>query len=71
MVACCAHHRADLAPFIGATGSAAFLTDYRIPSMVVGVGVNAVGVATAALRLRPVPKADTHHGRERNACVAA
>ncbi|MEX2556095.1 MAG: hypothetical protein WEB06_10725 [Actinomycetota bacterium] len=29
MIACCAHHIADLAPFIGATGAAAFLTDYR------------------------------------------
>ncbi len=52
MVACCAHHIADLAPFIGATGAASFLTDYRIPFMVVGIGVNAAGVAIAARRLR-------------------
>jgi len=55
MVACCAHHIADLAPFIGATGAATFLTDYRIPFMVVGIGVNAVGVAIAARRLRHTP----------------
>ena len=59
MVACCAHHIADLAPFIGATGAATFLLDYRIPFMVTGIGVNAVGVAVAARRLRrtPVPHA--------------
>lgn len=51
MVACCAHHIADLAPFIGATGSAAFLIDYRIPFMLVGIGVNAAGVTIAARRL--------------------
>ena len=51
MIACCAHHLADLAPFIGATGAATFLTDYRVPFMVVGIGVNALGVAVAARRL--------------------
>ena len=59
MVACCAHHLADLAPFIGATGAATFLTDYRIPFMVVGIGVNAVGVAIAARRLRHTPAPPT------------
>lgn len=52
MVACCAHHIAELAPFIGATGAATFLIEYRIPFMIVGIGINAVGVAAAALRLR-------------------
>ena len=52
MIACCAHHLADLAPFVGATGAAAFLTDYRIPFMVVGIGVNAAGITVAARRLR-------------------
>lgn len=55
MVACCAHHIADLVPLIGATGAAAFLLDYRIPFMVTGIGVNAVGVAVAARRLRRTP----------------
>ena len=52
MVACCAHHLADLLPFVGATGAAAFLIDYRVPFMVVGIGLNAVGIAVAARRLR-------------------
>ena len=62
MVACCAHHIADLAPFIGATGAATFLIDYRIPFMIVGIGVNAVGVAVAAHRLRHTPKPQPRHG---------
>lgn len=52
MVACCAHHVADLAPFAGATGAAAFLTDYRVAFMLGGIGANAVGIAVAARRLR-------------------
>ena len=52
MIACCAHHIADLAPIVGATGAAAFLTDYRVPFMVVGIGVNAIGIAVATRRLR-------------------
>lgn len=71
MVACCAHHIADLVPFIGATGAAAFLTDYRVPFMVVGIGVNAVGVTIAARRLRRVPLVHSHHDKKTNACVAA
>lgn len=62
MVACCAHHLADLAPFIGATGAATFLLDYRIPFMVTGLGVNTLGVAVAVRRLRRTPAPVAHHG---------
>lgn len=55
MIACCAHHLADLAPFIGATGAAAFLSDLRILFMVAGIGVNAVGITIARRRLRLIP----------------
>jgi hypothetical protein len=55
MVACCAHHIADLLPFLGATGAAAFLYDYRIAFVLVGIGVNAVGVTIAVRRLRRTP----------------
>ena len=72
MVACCAHHLADLAPFIGATGFAAFLIDYRIPFMLVGIGDNAVGVAVAARHLRRTPPAPAHpHREEVEACAVA
>jgi hypothetical protein len=52
MVACCAHHLAELAPLAGATGLAVFLYDWRILFMLVGVGVNAVAITIAARRLR-------------------
>lgn len=55
MVACCAHHIADLAPIIGISGVAVFLTDYRTPIMIVGIAVNALGVVLATRRLRRTP----------------
>jgi hypothetical protein len=55
MVACCAHHLADLLPFLGASGAAAFLYDYRLAFVLVGVGVNAVGITIAVRRLRRTP----------------
>ncbi|WP_340682758.1 hypothetical protein LCL61_29395 [Amycolatopsis coloradensis] len=54
MVACCAHHIADLVPIIGASGAAVFLTDYRTPIMAAGVAINAAGVLFAVRRLRRV-----------------
>ena len=52
MVACCAHHLADLAPIVGVSGAAAFLTDHRVAFMVAGITVNAAGIILAARRLR-------------------
>ena len=59
MVACCAHHLADLLPFLGAAGVAAFLYDYRVAFVLVGVGINAIGIAIVVRRLRQlsVPRA--------------
>jgi len=67
MVACCAHHIADLAPFLGAGAAATFLLDYRIPFMVVGIGVNTVGVAIAIRRLHHLPR----RAEVSQQCVAA
>jgi len=55
MVACCAHHVADLAPLIGASGLAVFLTSYRVPIMLLGIAINAIGVTVALRRLRRTP----------------
>ena len=71
MIACCAHHLADLAPFIGATGAATFLIDYRIPFMVVGIGVNAVGVTVAARRVHALASAQTIEKEEVRPCDVA
>ena len=65
MVACCAHHLADLLPFLGAAGAATFLIDYRVPFMLVGIGVNAVGVFIAARRLHHFHR-HTSHGNASN-----
>ena len=62
MVACCAHHIAELAPFIGATGAATFLIEFRIPFMIVGIGINAIGIAVAARRLHHTPSPKPRHG---------
>lgn len=51
MVACCAHHLADLAVIAGVSGAAAFLIDYRVELMLAGIAVNALGVTFAATRL--------------------
>jgi hypothetical protein len=55
MVACCAHHLADLFPLVGATAAATFLYDYRLPFMLTGVGLNAIAITVALRRLRKIP----------------
>lgn len=57
MLACCAHHGADLLPLAGATGIATFLGGVQRPIMEAGVAVNAVAVAFAVRSLRHVPGA--------------
>gem|GEM_PF-1144121 len=52
MVACCAHHLADLFPIIGAASAAGFMTDYRVPFMLVGIAINAVAIILVARQLR-------------------
>jgi hypothetical protein len=54
MVACCAHHAADLAPLLGATGIAVALTAYRTQLMVVAVIVTAVGIVMSIRQLRRI-----------------
>lgn len=51
MIACCAHHLAELLPVIGAASAAGFLTDYRIPFMLAGITINAAAVVLVARRL--------------------
>lgn len=74
MVACCAHHLADLLPVLGATGAAAFLLDWRVPFMVDGIAINALGVAASVRRLRRIstePTRRSHRAGERASCAAA
>ena len=55
MIACCAHHIADLLPFVGLSGAATFLYDYKVAFVTVGIVVNSLGIAIAARRLRHAP----------------
>lgn len=44
MVACCLHHVTDVLPILGLSAAAAFLTRYQRPFMLVGLGLNLIGI---------------------------
>ena len=44
MVACCAHHLADVIPVLGLAGLSLFLTEFQKEFLIVGVGINLIGV---------------------------
>jgi hypothetical protein len=43
MVACCAHHVADVLPLLGLSLAASFLAAYKIPFMLIGLAMNLIG----------------------------
>ncbi len=44
MVACCAHHVTDVLPILGLTAAAAFLAEYRVAFMLIGLGTTSLGI---------------------------
>lgn len=54
MVACCAHHLADVLPIVGLSGLAVFLVEFRTPLMLVGLAMNALGIAVMLGELRRI-----------------
>lgn len=58
MVACCAHHITDIAPLLGLTGAsglsgvATFLGEWKIPFILLGLIVNAIGIAVSLRTIR-------------------
>ena len=44
MVACCLHHVTDVLPILGVSAAATFLTRYQRPFMLVGLGMNVIGM---------------------------
>lgn len=44
MVACCAHHVADVTPILGLTGAAVFLTEYQKEFLIFGIIANLLGI---------------------------
>jgi hypothetical protein len=51
MLACCAHHIVDLLPLVGLSAAAVFLTAFKTPLFLVGIGMNLVGIVFIARRL--------------------
>ena len=52
MVACCAHHVADVLPILGLSGLAVLLVELRTPLMLIGLATNALGIAVMIRQLR-------------------
>lgn len=52
MLACCAHHVADVLPLVGLSGLAVFLVEFRTPLMLLGVATNLAGIAVMVRELR-------------------
>lgn len=52
MLACCAHHLADILPVIGLSGAAIFLNDYKTPLLWLGIGMNLAGIAYLLRQVR-------------------
>ncbi len=44
MVACCLHHVTDVLPILGLSAAATFLARYQRPFMLVGLGMNIIGI---------------------------
>lgn len=57
MVACCAHHVADALPILGLSAAAAFLAQWRVPFMVIGLMTNLIGIG---VMLRALLKSRQH-----------
>jgi hypothetical protein len=57
MLACCAHHLADLLPLVGLSGAAVFLGAYKTPLLLLGLGMNLVGIVVIGRQLRAARRA--------------
>ncbi len=44
MIACCLHHVTDVLPILGMSAAATFLTRYQRPFMLLGFGMNILGI---------------------------
>lgn len=52
MLACCAHHVADVLPLLGLSGLAVFLVEFRTPLMLLGIATNVFGIVVMLRELR-------------------
>lgn len=49
---CCAPHVTNLLPLIGLSGAAVFLTNYRVPFLLLGVAINVAGIGVMVRLVR-------------------
>ena len=58
MLACCAHHAADVLPVVGLSGAAIFLARYQRPFLILGLLVNLLGIVymITLLKKHTLPK---------------
>ena len=63
MVACCAHHLADIMPLAGMTAASLFLSEYKRPLMTVGLLATGIGILWMLWQIRS-------HGQHYLAAVA-
>ena len=54
MVACCAHHLADVLPIVGLSGVAVFLVEFRTPLMLLGIATNLMGIGVMLRQLMSI-----------------
>lgn len=52
MVACCVHHLSDIVPFVGLSGAATFLIQYKVPVVLVSLAANGIGIVLMVRTLR-------------------
>ena len=52
MVACCLHHLSDVVPFLGLSGAATFLIEYKVPVILLSLAANGIGIALMVRTLR-------------------
>lgn len=52
MLACCAHHLADILPVIGLSGAALFLNEFKTPLLWLGLAMNLAGVLYLVNKIR-------------------
>jgi len=52
MLACCAHHLADVLPIVGVSGAAIFLNDMKTPIAALGIVLNAAGITYMLISVR-------------------
>jgi hypothetical protein len=57
MLACCAHHLADLLPIVGLSGAAVFLNAYKTPLFLVSIGMNVIGIVVIGRQLQSARRA--------------